>query len=197
MHLKPVLSAFAVLLFVSAATAEPMHFRVSEIGCPKACTKVLLGEGEIAFTTAGAFRSVRRKTGALPVLLHSRGGDLPGGLNLGLAFRKTRSSVAVAPGGDCFSACAFALFGGTERKVHRGGQLGVHQVIFAEDGSDPQGRPTFSEKHSAAIIGHLIRYARQMGVSPDVVEIALATPYDENTIFSSRELKRYGIVTSD
>jgi hypothetical protein len=190
------ISVFAVcglLLAASAAEAAPMRFRVTEIGCPDNCAKVLLGDGEIAFTTDRAFRLARRRAGNLPVILNSPGGDLPGGLNLGLAFREAKSSVGVAPGGACISACAYALFGGVERKVLRGGRVGIHQ--FIEVSRDRASSVYIHPENSRIIVGYLVWYARKMGVSTEVIRLALATPYNKMRFLSRRQMERMRVTT--
>lgn len=171
-----------------------MQFRVTEIGCPKNCMKVLIGAGEITFQTVRAFRAAYRRAGGnLPVLLHSPGGDLPGGLNLGLAFRELKSTVGVAPGGECISACAYAFFGGVERRVFPGARIGVHQFIELSD--DPASPAFIDPERSRAIAGYLLWYSRKMGVSPEVIKIALATSHDEIRILNRNQMERMRVTT--
>lgn len=177
------------------ADAAPMTFRALNIGdCRKSCTKVLLGEGEIARSTDRAFKAALRKTGNVPVLLHSAGGDLAGGLLLGFAFRETGSEVGVAPGGGCFSACAYAMLGGVNRKVYAGGQFGVHE--FSERDRKAGYVPNAREKAEDKQIQALLRaYAKDMGVSPDLIRLATKTRNDSIRVLSSRELSRMRVVT--
>lgn len=173
-----------------------MKFQKLEFGCPgKTCTRVLLGEGEIKYDTDRAFRTALRRTGRnTPVILHSPGGDLAGGLKLGIAFREVGASVGVAPGGACFSACAYALFGGVNRKVLSGGQLGVHE--FIEVGRDPKRKLSASEKKQNKEIADLLNvYAQAMGVSPEVIGLALNTKHNDIKILNKRQLKRLRITT--
>jgi hypothetical protein len=193
MRLILMSAIFGLVLAAVSAEAAPMKFQILDYGCPEECSKVLFGDGDIAYTSDQAFRSALRKAGPkTPVILNSRGGDLAGGLNLGHAFREAGISVGVAPGGECFSACAYALFGGVNRLVLFGGTLGVHQ--FIEVGRD--GKPSPTEKHEIdAIVEHLTLYARAMGVSPKVIHIARTTPYESIKILSPTQLRRLRITT--
>jgi hypothetical protein len=192
MRLTLLFALCGALLAATGADAAPMTFTVVNVGCPHACSKALLGQGEIVYTTDRAFRAARRRTGNLPVLLHSPGGDLSGGLNLGLAFRAAKSSVAVAPGGDCISSCAYALFGGVTRKVLRGGRVGLHEFVDVS-----RHRPDWRQARDRKIITrHLLVYAGDMGVSTKAVELALKTPYGETVFLSRWRLRNLRIVTA-
>jgi hypothetical protein len=195
MRLTTIFAVFGLLFAASSAHAGSMSFQVLKVNCPKNCTKVLFGEGEIKYDTDRKFRSALRKVGRnAPVILHSPGGDLAGGLKLGLAFREMGSSVGVAPGGACFSACAYALFGGVNRKVLTGGQLGVHE--FIEVGRDPKKKLSAAEiKHNKEIVELLNVYAEAMGVSPDVIGMAVATSHNDIKVLSKRQLKRLRVTT--
>lgn len=173
-----------------------MKFQLLEFGCPgKQCLKALLGEGEIKNDTDRVFLSALRKAGRdTPVILHSPGGDLAGGIKLGLAFRDAGSTVGVAPGGGCFSACAYALFGGVNRKVLTGGKLGVHE--FIEVGRNPKRKLGAAELKRNKDIAQLLKvYAEAMGVSREVIGMALKTRHNDIKILSRAEMKRMHITT--
>lgn len=195
MRLITLFAACGLLLAATAAQAAPMKFQVLKVNCPENCTRVLFGEGDITTNTDRSFRWAKFWAGRnTPVLLNSPGGDLAGGLKLGVAFRLAGSWVGVAPGGACFSACAYALFGGVTRAVLPGGQLGVHE--FVEVGRDPKRRLTRAEKkQNEGIVELLNIYAEGMGVSPKVIDLALATRQNEITILSRKQLKRMRVVT--
>jgi hypothetical protein len=174
MRLKTMFAAACWLVLAGAvAEAAPMTFKRLEFGCPKACVRVLLGEGQIVHNSARAFKTALRRAGpGTPVILHSPGGQLAGGLLLGVAFREAGINVGVAPGGACFSACAYALLGGVNRKVLSGGKVGVHE-FFDIDG-DPKRKLTAREKQENKEIVELLKvYTQAMGVSPELVSLAL------------------------
>jgi hypothetical protein len=191
-----VLAVIACALFAPHAEASTMTFRPIEIGdCRKSCTTVLLGEGQIARNSYKAFQSALRRTGrGTPVLLHSPGGNLAGGLLLGIAFREAGTKVGVAPGGGCFSACAYAMLGGVNRTVYSGGKFGVHE--FSELGRKADYVPTARDKAEDREIRAILRkYTQEMGVSPDLIGMATRTRHDDIRVLSSKELSRMGIVT--
>jgi hypothetical protein len=188
--------AFCGLAFATSAEAGPMKFQLLEFGCPgKQCMKALIGDGEITYNSDRAFRSALRKVGRdTPVILNSPGGDLAGGLKLGVAFREAGSSVGVAPGGGCFSACAYAFFGGVKRTVLSGGKLGVHE--FIEIGRNPKRKFSAREiKRNKEIADLLNVYAEAMGINPGVISMALKTKHNDIKILSASQMRRMGITT--
>ncbi len=192
-----VLAVVACALFAPRAEAASMTFRPIEIGdCSKSCNKVLLGEGLITRDSYKSFQNALRRTGrGTPVLLHSPGGNLAGGLLLGIAFRESRVKVGVAPGGGCFSACAYAMLGGVNRTVYSGGKFGVHE--FTELGRKANYVPTARDKAEDREIRAILRkYAQEMGVSPDLIGLATSTRHDDMRVLSSKELSKMHVVTS-
>ncbi len=192
------LIAVAAVAFVapSLAKADPMTFREVELGdCKKSCSTVLLGEGEIVMGTERAFRSAIRRAGSgTPVLLHSPGGNVAGSLLLGVAFRESGSTVGVAPGGACYSACAYALLGGVNRKVLTGAQFGVHEFITI--GRKPGKKLSANDKREDAETLALLReYAKAMGVNPELISLAAKTKHGNIRVLSQKELRRMRVVT--
>lgn len=145
------LGAALLLLFATAAvSAAPMTFRKagSDVRfCPESCD-FIQATGEITKETPAAFEKfLREKGGAGVVRLHSGGGDLQAGLELGELFRK--NGVVTEVGSDehdptnvnyydkspwtrrikgrCASACAYAFLGGVSRRLLEGDRLGVHR----------------------------------------------------------------------
>lgn len=181
----------AFLLVSGVANAATMKFQVIDADG----IKVLLGEGEIAPNSDRAFRAALRKAGrGTPVILHSPGGNLAGGVRLGLAFRETGTNVGVAPGGACFSACAYALLGGVNRMVLKGGQYGVHS--FATTGRSSKRKPTKNEIAEDKEVNRFLRkYARTLGVSPDLIGVAEGTRHKDMKILSKKELRKMRVIT--
>lgn len=171
--------------FATSAEAGSMTFKLTEVGCPgKKCSKVLLAQGEIKYDSDRAFRSAFQKAGrGTPIILNSPGGNLMGGMRLGMAFRMSGASVRVAPGGGCYSACAYALFGGVNRKVS-GSELGVHEFF------DPSRAAKMNASERKEMIDLLYLYAEVMGISPEVVSIAMKTRAKDMTVLNPGQLKR-------
>ena len=173
-----------------------MTFRPVKVGdCRTLCVEILLGEGVIAVNSERSFRSaLRRVNRDTPVLLNSPGGNLAGGLLLGIAFREAGSTVGVAPGGACYSACAYALLGGVNRKVLAGGQFGVHQ--FSTPGRSSGRALSAREKLENQTAETILRkYARLMGVNPELIGMADRTSHRDIRLLSPKELKRLRVVT--
>jgi hypothetical protein len=192
-----VLTLLILLAWPAATSAQEMSFKAVDLGdCRTSCARVLLGEGEIGVNTDRVFRAALRRHGPdLPVILHSPGGNLKGGLMLGVAFRDARRPVAVAPGGMCYSACAYALLGGVERRVPTNGKLGVHDFFKIDE--RPGRRVSRAEKQERADIAELLRaYARAMGVDPRIISLAAATKSSGMKVLSRAELRRMRVVTS-
>jgi hypothetical protein len=193
MRLKSFLAvlAFAVL---SSATAEAatMTFKPVTIGdCRTSCERALMAEGDIALDSDAAFERAFEKAGNVrTVLLNSPGGNVVGGLELGYSFRRAKLNVSVAPGGECFSACAFAMLGGVSRRVPEDARFGVHG--FVDRRAKVSARDMSYDKD---IYGLLRLFAEEMGVSPSLIAMAEKTRNDDLRILSPEELKKTRVVT--
>jgi hypothetical protein len=124
------------------ASAQPMRFELAgNSGNCRGC-EWIKAEGEITPDTPRAFREYRQKYGpGGAVILHSPGGSLAAGLELGRLFRESQittivgrtvpndagSHIVVA--GSCASACAYAFLGGVNRTLE------PHPMI--SDGIEP------------------------------------------------------------
>ena len=190
-----VAGLFLALAAAMPASAAPMTFRPVDLGdCRKSCTRALVAEGEIIRDTDRAFLAALRRAGrGRTVLLNSPGGDLAGGILLGIAFREAGAKVGVVPGGGCYSACAYALLGGVSRSVPRGSEVGVHEF------ADPDWRPGYKppphvQRENDAINGFLRGYARAMGISPSIIGLAVRTRHDRIRVLSRSELRRMRVV---
>jgi len=67
------------------------------------------------------------------VYLHSWGGYLRDGYELGELFRRYRAQTWIPYGGECFSACATAFLGGTFRKMTETSTLMFHAPYKQEN----------------------------------------------------------------
>jgi hypothetical protein len=174
-----------------------MTFRLLTVGdCTASCVKVLLGDGEIMLGTDKVFRAAQRSAGpGTTVLLNSPGGIVDGGLRLGRAFRETRSTVGVAPGGRCYSSCAYALLGGVSRSVYSGADYGVHQSIRVD--RKPGAPPTAADKASLReVMTKLRKYTKDMGVNADLLDLVMSTSHEDIRVLDSKELTQMRVVTN-
>jgi hypothetical protein len=145
----------------------------------------LIARGSIDLETPTDFvalmaslRRVRGTSDRAVVELDSNGGSLVGGMVLGRAIRAYGFATSVGEGQVCASACALAFMGGVSRYVSGDGKLGVHQFASLPAIEHPD-RPQFTGKDVVVdqdLVGQLLDYAKEMGVSADVIAIASRTP---------------------
>ena len=97
------------------------------------------------------------------------------------------------PGAICSSACVYALIGASVRQIPDGTRLGIHapsrsstqkvQLLRARDPADEQ-------YHVARR-----RYVQQMGVDPELVDLADKTPHASIHILTRDEIARFRVET--
>lgn len=142
--------------------------------CPEGeCETVGLGVGTLRGDTPDKLKSfVAQHPTVRTLYLHGPGGELTGGLKLGLAIRQLGLNTALTGKMRCFSACAYAFVGGVERWVEEGGLLGVHQ--FASQGGEPVGEDVIQSAQSVLEI-----YMRGLAVPRAVLDLAARTNNDD------------------
>lgn len=155
----------------STAFAEPMKFYRASTGGNCVTCSWIAAEGVIEADTHEHYLKFLEREGLLSarginVHLNSPGGDLIGGVKLGLAFRQQEANTVISSArirdiysdgtkivgdplpSECSSACAFAFTGGVSRFAsettpaseigfQRTGQLGVHQFYDRRSFRDP------------------------------------------------------------
>jgi hypothetical protein len=181
----------------------------------------IVADGEITAETPKEFRrflSVEKIQPGTPleVYLHSPGGNLIGGIQLGEIIREfrlgTRVARTVANGpafkngaqpetdapGVCYSACAFAFLAGKWR-IAEDHSIGVHQSYFKEALTEPNA-PKFTARDFSAeqlIEGLTIDYVVRMGVDPKFLTYAARTAPTNLYVFNSDEMSLFGITRND
>jgi hypothetical protein len=193
--------AAAIVLACAAAPASAMTFTVTT--APAACKPegciIATGDidGDSGKDLARFVKANKVQRGAV-VVMQSDGGNLLGGLALGTAIRQAGFATTVAKyddqtghftaGGACASACAYAFLGGLQRSVGEGSRLGVHQVC------GPPGKPwELSAQDSQWLMAMVAVYLNQMGVSMDVMILALRTSPTDMHWLSPVELAQYSV----
>jgi hypothetical protein len=150
--------AMRALLVLAATTAAaplaaaPMSFRTGYSGGNCEGCEYIVAEGEITAETPQRFQTFFKDNALGHLMLHSPGGDLQAGLQLGEFIRQNRLKTRVArslpkPGtheetiqdGVCASACVFAFLGGVVR-VAGDRTIGVHQFYLEAALRDPTSR---------------------------------------------------------
>ncbi len=124
------------------------------------------------------------KADSRAIAFNSPGGSLWEGVLLGRILRYRGFSTYVRPGEECVSACLFAFMGGEQRFVYPGGELGGHQFYGGGERTASQGFTQYST-------AELFKFAREMGVSGEVIEISSSTLPDQMHIFTPDELQKF------
>jgi hypothetical protein len=199
------------------AQGEPMSFRLAKLearNCHGQCPRVIVADGIIEEDTPEAFVGFLQSVADAPnlrdvVVINSPGGRVVASMRLGAALRKLQAAVIVArfgdeggdlnspSGGQCMSACVYALMGGARRVVPPASRLGIHRMSSQE--SAGVGRffaPATPSYASPDMVDALAGYAAQMGVSPTVIRVAERIPPEEIHIISPAELRRWRLASS-
>lgn len=162
------LGLLAILLCVGSpgafASEKSMSFRLVEDCAGNRCHLALLGEGVITQETFNDLALVApRHPGVQTLLLHSPGGNLGGGLKLGMRIRSLGLNTSIPDGMRCMSACAYAFLGGNRREVRQGGLIGVHRFHSTR---------YVNEDVAQVAVSVLNEYVISMGASRKLVDVA-------------------------
>ncbi|HVG51982.1 MAG TPA: hypothetical protein VM867_10145 [Xanthobacteraceae bacterium] len=108
-------------------------------------------------------------------------------------------SQLVFDGGQCHSACVFALAGATTRKIAAGAVIGIHAPATDEqmwkrhvDKFPGAQRLSEEERHQG-----LWRLALGFGIDPDVVDLARKISNKSLYLLNREEIARFGFQTGD
>ncbi len=143
------------------------------------------------------------------VFFNSRGGNVVASMIFGHIMRELRLAGVVGrfetggggPGpfvGECLSACVYALMGAVRRVAPPGSEVGLHRMSIVENegggwqGSAHQTR-SFADAPMVAVLG---RYARRMGVNPELVRMAESLPPDTVHMLTREEMRRWSLAAS-
>lgn len=161
-------------------------------------------QGEITTDTPKLFRKFVEDFGSIyHISLHSPGGNLVAGIQLGQLIRETGATTQIgqtvsmgagfgnykttAPG-VCASACAFAFMGGLERHANDG-ELGVHQFYSSDE-------TAVNSEITQALVGYSLIHTLRMGIDAGVIVAASRTSPDDIHWFDRNELIAFGLDTS-
>jgi hypothetical protein len=161
--------------------------------------------------TARLLAALQSGSGAIPrtLIISSGGGDMMSALDLGQSLRQygirtvvgsiaeNRYGQRVLGGGNCHSACVLVLMAGVSRSVLPGSRVGVHSphVVMVSGGRTYMLDDATTRYMVQGTQPALRTYARQMGVSPAVIDAAHRVPHTSIRTLSPSELARYGLVT--
>ncbi len=196
------------------AQVPPMKFEVAQVGnaatCGSNCVQVITARGEIVSTTPEDFlrfvqaQGSRNKRMRAVIFVDSPGGLVVSSMRLGLLFRQLGAAAVVGrvnPGGStndfsaatCASACVYALMGAKTRVVPPQSRIVLHRMFaferFGGSGDQPNGlQKTYNNKELA---DRLSRYARQMGVSAEIIRSAESIQPEAIRVASQADLRRW------
>jgi len=178
---------------------EPMRFHDIGSACQGTatfCGPYLLARGQITADTPQAFeRAIRDRKFGKDIKFDSPGGNLRAALELGRLIRRHgyntgvggpytevvevfKNEKTLVDTGRCFSACAYAFFGGVGRVVDEDGQLGLHQL----SGVNGQLR----EGDVQVVMALLGQYVDEMGLDRRILDIAAMVPPERMHIITRK-----------
>ena len=181
---KTVLMVLGAALTCLTANAWAMSFEKQERcvdGLSPKCQVMILAIGQIDKDTPKQFKSFAQDfPRGTWVAVSSPGGNLIGGMQLGLAIRElgfntTIGNTDFSPP-DCLSACAYAFAGGVSRKLTPGSRYGLHQFRGADQAINAED----TQKISAT----LAKYLDGMGVDRRLLDYAQMTTSDKVTVLT-------------
>ena len=199
------LAASAFLLPASAGASDrtlPMRFELRLQGpaeaCGAACKTLISASGAIIADTPRDFTifAQSHNLSGATMVIDSDGGSVLGAIALGREIRRLALTTTVgrtadlAPAGNdeprallssqanCESMCAFVLLGGVHRMVPPEARVMVHQIWLGDRREDPTAA-SYSAEDLVLVqrdIGRLAQYIAEMGVSIDLLDLALRIP---------------------
>ena len=176
--MKLLLTPIFILLMSLHAFSEEMSFDNRCMGnAAESCA--IIASGVITKQTPDKFREYVENefSDGEVVLLHSKGGNLAGGVELGRAIREYGLSTEIGNGvsskdefwewpgaGVCESACAYAFMGGRRRAFDNEDKLGFHRFYSPTQNIDGESAQVLS--------GLLVQYMVEMGIDARVFTFA-------------------------
>lgn len=205
-----LLAATAMLV---SAPASAMTFTLAPVGnpqqCGARCPKIIIAEGEIGVDTPERFlaflrQNIRDRSVRAVVLMNSPGGVVTSSMRLGTLFRQAGTAVVVArvggitPAGqpvfaaaNCASACVYALIGAKKRVVPPQSRLVLHRMFAYETFGTANGLERQKTYRNSHLYNQLSRYARSMGVNPEVIRQAESVPPEKVRVVTAAEIRRW------
>jgi len=203
-----LLTSFCALL--GSAPAHAMSYRVPPF---QDGTTAILAQGRIEGSESAQFLAAFQSAGATArtLIISSPGGDMVSALELGQTLRQVGVQTMVGSlgqnaygqpalsAGGCHSACVLVLMAGTRRSVVPGSRVGVHAPsVLMVSGGRAYALDDATTRYMVQGTEPALRsYARQMGVSPGIIDVAHRTPHTRIRTLTGAELSRYGLVTSE
>jgi tetratricopeptide (TPR) repeat protein len=93
----------------------------------------------------------------------------------------------------CASACVYAFIGASIRQIPQGAVLAIHAPLQTDSGAKSRRGAEAAEEQRRA---ERRKYTKQMGVDPELVELADKTPYIDVHVLTPDEIARLQIETT-
>jgi len=201
---------------VARAGSAPMQFHVEPLqsgNCGYHCPNVVVADGVIEPDTPQEFIDFARQVAHEPnlravMLINSPGGNVVASMEFGAKLRQLGMAAIVASygydgrrsgatPGECVSACVYALMGAVRRVAPAQSRVALHRMSVSQSQAPARGHVGSVTRRFAdtRLVGIVARYARQMGVSPDVVIQAESLEPDHIRALSQREMKRWRLAS--
>lgn len=132
--------------------------------------------------------------GASEIALHSTGGSVKDALAIGRLIRAAGMNTLIPEGKLCLSACPYILASGVERRVDPGAAVGVHQHFHGENAYLPA---FLAIEDIQSGQSEVMAFLVAMGVDPQLMIPAMATPPAEIYLLVPEELEAFALVTPD
>ena len=217
-----VLRALAASLVLAGAAAparagsQPMQFRVEPLlseSCGARCPNVLVADGVIEPDTPQTFVDFAREAARTQnlksvMLINSPGGNVVASMEFGARLRELGMAAIVAgygsdgmragpTAGECVSACVYALMGAVRRVAPQQSHVALHRMSVSLSEPPGRGRPGVVSRRLAdgRLVDVVANYARQMGVSPEVVRQAERGDPDHIQLLSASEMRRWRLAS--
>ena len=180
---------------ITTATPQAfLNFARREIGKPGLINILLIHSPGGSVNSSIAFGRILRKLGAVVVVARA--------MDVGQMPRATagRKDLGLAPNlrfmsGTCASACVYALAGGMKRVVPPESRIAVHRMAgnighFDVATREFENRQVYA---GATELNALTTYIQDMGVSPDLVDMAESVPHESARILTTKEIRKLGL----
>jgi hypothetical protein len=200
----------------ASAGSQPMRFQVEPLqsaNCGLHCPNIVVADGIIESDTPDVFVDFARQAARAPnlkavMLINSPGGNVVASMEFGAKLRQLGMAAIVASygydgarsgptAGECVSACVYALMGASRRVAPPQSRVALHRMSVPQSVTPVRGRVNTVSRRFAdpRLVRILSRYARQMGVSPDVVMQAESLQPDHVRTLSSSEMRRWRLAS--
>jgi hypothetical protein len=194
------------------------HVRGGPDSCGRGCSEWISAEGRFDEGSARRFQVFLTGVSGtdVPVFFNSSGGSVQDAIQIGYILRGRGMTVGVGRSDGpscgkvsrsghcgsnianvtrlatdrarCTSACTYAFLGGSVRRVASNAFFGVHSATARPSIIDRPGRTVVDIVHD-----QLRRYAIEMGISSELIDIAESVPAKRIRRMSNGEMRRLGV----